>query len=84
MIMVTVKSNIDLGSSFEILKRMVVEIEEEKIKDTSSLKYVTAYGGLVGILNGFFRECTGEVLLPHQPESNIPAANADDLKDINI
>lgn len=70
---------LDLGKSFQKLTSAILE-SEKMLKDTGPYGYMVAYLNLRVLATSHIYSCTGEIV----PIANIPAANVDDLKDINL
>lgn len=72
--------NVDLGRAFEQLKESLSRAEKGKA-EAGEYGYAYAYGVLSSAIKFHIMACTGENLL--QPP-NIPAADPNDLKEVNI
>lgn len=74
--------NNNLGSSFELLKTMAKETEEEfRLGKKTSEDYASAYGSLRGAISGYIRSVSGESIFPHLERLE---KSADDISRLNI
>lgn len=75
--MLLINNEIDLGKSFEHLKKMMDLASERVRANPSPESYALNYGFLSAAVNRHLSECVTDNI-------DTPAANKDDLKDINI
>lgn len=73
--MLLLNNEVDISKSFEKLKAAIAE--GDKIDKADRFGYMQAYVNLSTAVERHIKECTGEPV-------NEPAANIDDLKDIEL
>lgn len=81
--MITINSNVDLGAAFQKLKADLVKINEDVenyVRVPASVRYAYKCGRLEAAINRHLLNCIGESVYTE----NVPAADPNDLKEVNI
>jgi hypothetical protein len=72
-------NELNLEKSFAKMSADILE-SEKMLKESGQYGYMAAYLNLRVSATSHIYNCTGEIV----PIANIPAANPDDIKDLNI